>query len=110
MEPFDQDVVVEDFDADVTVESSSNQTGNQRKCIADCLPAIGGDSLERRIVGIPSLVASAYFCPHFCLQDVTHWPWNYVAQNVSSCLSKAMHMSVYLHNRRSSRKQHRQCK
>lgn len=46
----------EDFDTDVAIEPSSNQSSDEREHVAHCLPAIRADALKARIVSVLALV------------------------------------------------------
>jgi hypothetical protein len=44
-EPFHQDVVVDDFDANVAVETGGDQSGDHCEDVSESLPAVGRDTL-----------------------------------------------------------------
>ena len=53
-EKIHQDVVVEDFDADVAVQAcSDNAGGDHREDITGSLPAVGRNALVRKLVRVP---------------------------------------------------------
>lgn len=55
-EPFHEDVVVEDFDADVAVEAGGDQGGDDGEDVARGLPVVGGDALVGWVDGVLALV------------------------------------------------------
>lgn len=52
LEQVSANIVVDDLDADVTVETSGDNSSNQLKNVANSLPAIGIDSLVGRVVDV----------------------------------------------------------
>ena len=55
VEEVHEDVVVEDFDADVAVQACGDETGGDGEHVADDLPAVGGDALVGELVGVLAL-------------------------------------------------------
>lgn len=59
-EEFDENVVVDDFNADVAVQSGSNDTGDDAEYVADCLPGVGRDTPVGDLCCPRSEFASSY--------------------------------------------------
>lgn len=55
-EKLHKDIVVYDFDADVSIKSSSNQTTNDRQDVAGSLIVVWVDTLDGSVVGVLALV------------------------------------------------------
>lgn len=52
-----EDIVVQDLDADIAIETSSNQCAEETDDVSNSLPGVDRNALERRIDGILSLIA-----------------------------------------------------
>jgi len=83
VEPLHEQVIVDDFDANVTVESSSNQTRDHGQDVANCLPAVWRDALIGNLCTSQYLLANGRvgFCtylvgvlplPIICVTTIDH--------------------------------------
>ena len=58
VEEVHEDVVVEDLDADVAIQTGSNDSGDDGEHVAGRLPAVGGDALVGDLVDVSGCVVS----------------------------------------------------
>ena len=51
MEQFYQDVMIDDFDANVAIQCSSNESCDEIGCVCQCLQAVKRNTLVRELIG-----------------------------------------------------------